>query len=173
MRTRRRNQVKKGTRKKNPRLNQLLEEYNDALVELETKKKRFNAEYKECQKWRRLRPTFFGLKPKNYTAFDADIYHVIQGHERVENKIKEIRDDIVKIHKEWIHVHSICQVSYRLHFGLLHTLPPKKMNMIETVYPDIRHEMVASKQKRNRTISKPVIPQKVRFNTFVFKKSQT
>lgn len=163
MKTRRRSHVKKGTRKKNSKLNQLLGEYNDAMIELETKKRRFKAEYIECQKWRKLHPTFFSLKPKSYVVFN--------NNESIENKIKEIKADIAKVHKEWIHVHSICEVSYRRHYGLLHTLPPKKMSIIESVYPKIRDEMEISLKRKTRVISKPIIPTKVRFNTVVFKKS--
>ena len=161
----------KHTRKKNIKLKDLLDVYNDLLIELDTKKKRFNAEYKECQKWRKLGSGFFGLKCKSYSLFNNNIYNMRNGYEVLERAIKNIRDDIIKIHKEWIHVHSISQVSFRSRHGLLHTLPPKKLNMIESVYPTIRDEMALSKQKIAKVVSKPVIPKKVRFNSFVFMKA--
>ena len=174
MRTRRRKIKNKRTRKNNKlTLNQLLEEYQDVLVELETKKRKFYIEHNECQKWKKLSNAFFSLKQKKYPIFNAKIYHMAQSHENVEKAIKDIKDDIVKITKEWKYVHSICLVCNRRYLGLLHTIPSKKIVMIKSIYPDIEDEMEMSRRKIQNIpsmISRSIEPKKVKFNTFVFAK---
>lgn len=154
-----------------PIIQKLLCEYEDLLIELLTKKDRVKREFIECQKWRPIPPSYFCLKSKVYPHFDSSIYHMRNGQILIEKAKGDLNVDIQKIHKEWIHVHSICEFEYRKKHGLLHTMPMKKIKMFETIYPDIRARMMLSKRYfKTNTCVPPKSPKCVRFSGYIYKK---
>ena len=111
---------------------------------------------------------FFALKPRAFLVFNKDtVSQLTHPIVHIENAIADLKKDLVKINKEYTFVHSVCEVEYRNKYGLIHTLPKKKITMFETTYPDIKKRIAYSKQKSGlqQVFTTPHVPKKVRFGT--------
>tara|TARA_Y100000389_G_scaffold203940_1_gene254191 strand:+ start:2844 stop:3389 length:546 start_codon:yes stop_codon:yes gene_type:complete len=146
----------------NSNIDDLLSSYNDLLNELLTKKQRFLTTFKTCLKWNPIQPSYYSFKSFSYQKFDNSIYHKINGHSLITTQINRLKDDILKIHTDWAEVHTICEVAYRKHYGLLHTLPSKKMDLFSETYPNIAHLISVEKQTNNTNDNQPtqLLPKK-------------
>jgi len=117
----------------------LLQEYQNRLVELHTKQVKFKTTFKECLKWKKnLNKDFLALKtfniPNNKCTYDT-----------LKVKIKYIENIIAKINKEHSYIIAFSEVCYRSKHGLLHTLPKKKLNIIQNIFPNIQSAIMKSR----------------------------
>jgi|TARA_B100000902_G_scaffold400042_1_gene474949 hypothetical protein len=170
MKTRRRTktQNKVLTRKNSlsPQIINLISIYWDLVIEYQTKQTRFKNSFKQCLKWKKTLPTFFGLYPRAFPILDKDNVSRLNNPIVVINKsIQDLRKDLLVIHNEFLHVNAICEVEYRTKYNILHTLPKKKLQYIQKIYPDIKRRIAISraKIKNKRYVNSYKKPKKVRF----------
>lgn len=128
--------------------------YDELLVNYFVRKARLATEMKECSKYcniSKLINSFHGLN--KYTFFPdgksiidnfKNSYSIINYFDDINPRIKRLSDIILK---DWATIHSIAQVEYRKKWGLLHTIPKKKLSLVQTVYPNIRSLIYESKIK--------------------------
>lgn len=143
----------------------LRNEYENRLIELQIKQVKFKASLRECLKWKtNLNKEFLALKkfniPNNKCSYDV-----------LKLKVKYIENIITKINVEHSYIIALSEVCYRSKYGLLHTLPKKKLKIIENIFPNIQKLMLKSKinYKPQKNISFPK-KQSIRFGKVYIKK---
>tara|TARA_Y100000389_G_scaffold205120_1_gene263502 strand:- start:16002 stop:16565 length:564 start_codon:yes stop_codon:yes gene_type:complete len=148
------------TRKKSTRINgkmsinvkKKIEMYNTLLVEYQLKKQKCLIQFKECSKHvhniRELTNGFVSLSVNSDFPSIEEVVrnyiHTLHFEMILDKLIKNIHSRILKVFNEWIIIYSITEVEYRKKNGLLYTLPSKKMNYFERVYPNIRESVKKS-----------------------------
>ncbi|PQM62119.1 MAG: hypothetical protein CML47_01350 [Rhodobacteraceae bacterium] len=148
--------------------------YNDILAEFTTKLSRFKAEFQQCNKWK-------PLNTKDFKILNINIQPILQKNilnstnpvEEVKKTIQPLRFVLNILNKDFITLHAISQVEYRKKYGLLHTLPQKKMNIFESVYKGISLIIPnAKKQYKSKIQQRKILPhihKKVRFSSKITK----
>lgn len=183
MKTRKRNKIQKKiyTKRKSlerlsPQVLNLIDEYWDLVVEYQTKQDRFKQAFKDSVKWKKNLPTYFAIFPRAFPVFDKANVAAMKSNpvQQIQKGISDLKKDLLVINKEFIHINAICQVESRNKYGLLHTLPSKKVCLFESVYPDIRKQIAISKSNiRRKSVINPLKyktnkssnSKKVRFST--------
>tara|TARA_B100001996_G_scaffold37637_1_gene27732 strand:- start:93 stop:674 length:582 start_codon:yes stop_codon:yes gene_type:complete len=185
MKTRKRTKIsKKMTKRKNtnnkpifnfsPQVLSIIDEYWDLVIEYQTKQDRFKQAFKDSIKWKKNLPTYFAILPRAFPVFDkSNVANIKNPIQQIQKGIDDLRKDLLVINKEFSHIHAICEVESRNKYGLLHTLPSKKISLFESVYPNIRKLIAISKDNaknksifyKNRLSKKSESKKKVRFST--------
>tara|TARA_B100001175_G_scaffold282602_1_gene261854 strand:+ start:9074 stop:9667 length:594 start_codon:yes stop_codon:yes gene_type:complete len=182
MKTRKRTKIPKKTFTKrkattrnhlSPQVLNLIDEYWDLVIEYQTKQNRFKQAFKDSIKWKKILPTYFAILPRAFPVFDkANVANINNPVQQIQKGIDDLRKDLLVINKEFSHIHSICEVESRNKYGLLHTLPSKKICLFESVYPNIRKQIAISKDALKQTKKSSLNNNKV-INTHINKSSKS
>lgn len=146
-------------------MSHLLNEYENRLIELYTKQIKFKTSLRECLKWKKnFNRNFLALKTFNIPNNKCD-------YNTLKLKIKYIENIILKINTEHSFILAFSEVYYRSKYGLLHTLPKKKLKIITNIFPNIQNAMRKSKMNYKPQI-KMSLPKKqsIRFGKVYIKK---
>lgn len=127
------------------RVKKKLEIYRVLLFDFDLRKKKCIAEFNECLKHApKIRQLTHGYSFLTENIF-PEIENLIQKYifsvhfdAILDKLINLISKESKKIFKEWTFIYAVNQVEYRNKHGLLYTLPSKKLDLLETVYPKIR-----------------------------------
>lgn len=143
----------------------LLNQYENRIVELETKQAKFKSTLAECLKWKTK------IKCTDFIALKfIRIPNIRCTYENIGLRIKSIENILSKINKEHSFIIALCEVSYRSYYGLLHTLPKRKLKMIESIFPNIHVAMTKSKMNYKPTYRHISKPQKIKFGKVYIQK---
>ena len=88
----------------------------------------------------------------------------------IKKSLKPLQQSLNLLNKEYMTLHAISQVEYRKKYNLLHTLPPKKIHIFQSVYKNIIQIIQASKKNYKQKYIKKIVPhisKKVRFSSNV------
>jgi len=146
-------------------ISHLQNEYENRLIELYTKQIKFKTSLRECLKWKKnFNRNFLALKTFNIPNNKCD-------YNTLKLKIKYIENIISKINTEHLLILAFSEVCYRSKYGLLHTLPKKKLKIIGNIFPNIQNAMMKSKMNY-KPQTKMILPKKqsIRFGKVYIRK---
>tara|TARA_B100000459_G_C8594393_1_gene209140 strand:- start:648 stop:1196 length:549 start_codon:yes stop_codon:yes gene_type:complete len=153
------------------KLNPYLVIYNDLLAEFVTKLNKFKTEFIQCNKWKPLNNKDFKILHINFQPIlQNNMNNSTNPIQDIKKSLKPLQQSLSLLNKEYMTLHAISQVEYRKKYNLLHTLPPKKIHIFQSVYKNIIQIIQASKKIYKQKYIKKIVPhisKKVRFSSNV------
>ena len=115
------------------------EVYELYLTEFTLKKNKCIAQYNECKKY----INNLSDLTKNFISLSSlELYpengNFLSNERECNRYIDSIKNITRKVFEEWKFLYGLSEVYYRRRYNLLHTLPRKKLEIFENVFPEIR-----------------------------------